>query len=136
MTTYIYGWEFKNCVLIPTQRPPIRYISNMCIIFMLNPTSSSSSSSVCDGLLWTFQRVEHFYSCMQLVFRHIPIMQTSVYIISKIFKSTGIPFKSRGGTNPHEIGTKIFRYVEFKSEYLKEDKINSTLNPIATRTKL
>lgn len=41
MATYIYVWEFKDCVLIPTQQPPVCYICNMRIIRMLNPTSSS-----------------------------------------------------------------------------------------------
>jgi hypothetical protein len=31
----------------------------------------------------------------------------------------GIPFKSRGGTNPYEIGTKIFRFIEFKRKVFK-----------------
>ena len=31
----------------------------------------------------------------------------------------GIHFKSRGGTNPYEIGTKIFRYNEFKQKVFK-----------------
>ena len=48
----------------------------------------------------------------------------------------GIPLKSRGGTNPCEKGTKIFRYIEFKRKYLTEDKIHSTQNPTATRITL